>query len=263
MLDHGADYTIPGNAGSTPLHWASRLGHDGIVVALLRKAQREDDGTRPYLDFVNHRNKDGKTAFIEAVREDRRSIIQILLCHGADCSITDNADISALHVASNRGFKEVVDVILKHATIELDQKSLTKLLNLRNNQGKTALIDAAETDRPRIFKALLDHGADYAIVSKSGTTALHFASHRGHFDIVAKLMEHASRDPNTERFREFLDYRNNEGKTALMDATETDRPRIMQMLLDYGADWSTGSKSETTVLHFSSWNGVMNGTYFV
>ena len=56
--------------------------------------------------------------------------------------------------------------------------------------GDTALHDAARFGHAGIVKALLECGADCAVINKEGFSALKLARHHGKADVVAILEEH-------------------------------------------------------------------------
>ena len=60
-------------------------------------------------------------------------------------------------------------------------------INDQNNEGKTALIIAAEYGYENIVKILLENGADPLIKSNEGKIALDYATQWEHEDIIQML----------------------------------------------------------------------------
>ena len=77
LLEHGADPDVPANTGSA-LYQAASSGHTDIVNALLAK------GVEP---------NESPGALVEAVVRGDQAMVEILLAHGADPDIPDQADL--------------------------------------------------------------------------------------------------------------------------------------------------------------------------
>ena len=106
-------------------------------------------------------------------------------------------------------------------------------VNIRDENGKTALMEASWLNRPEIAKTLIKAGADVDLQNKEGWTALMEA--RYHPEIVELLIK-AGADENIQ---------NNEGKTALYYAKqlmefhieEAKDSQAMELMIDfYGED---------------------------
>ena len=258
LLKNGADYTLHGHHGNTPLLWASGKGHYDVVAALVKHAKLEDRESCPFKDFINHKNKDGRTALFDAAGKNYRGIVNLLLDEGVDWSIAENSGSTALHAASWAGNTEVVSVLLAKAYETANDKDFKKFLESYNSQGKTALLDAAETGRTEIAKRLMEnYDADYFAMNTNQCSALNLSCWGGHTEVAAFLLKIASTKSSRERFMDFLDNRNKWGKTAIADAAERGQLHIIEMLLEnqYGADYRLADNEGVTPLHYSSWNG--------
>ncbi|XP_024856687.1 ankyrin repeat domain-containing protein 26-like isoform X2 [Bos taurus] len=69
------------------------------------------------------------------------------------------------------------------------------LLNLRDNENRTALMKAIECQEEECVTLLLEHGADPNVMDVSGNTALHYAVFCQNISLTAKLL---SCDTNIE-----------------------------------------------------------------
>ena len=258
LLGHGADWMIPGIDGDVPLNWASKFGHDDSVKALLDRSRGMDSEARPFTEHLNHKTKDKLTPMIEAARENRSSTLQILLDYGADCTIEKSHRETSLHASSWKGYKDIVVLLLQKISKDPDEGRRKAFIDQRNDQGTTALFDAADAGHPKIAKMLLKYGANYDITNGGDSTPLQRACHKGRREVVVEILAHASQDADKNRFQEFLNHTNGLGKTALMDAAETDRELIVKMLLDHGADYSIVNKrTQFTALHHCAFRNHM------
>ena len=202
LLEHRADYTLRGHFGNTPLLWASGKGFYEVVAALVKQAKLEDRESCLFKDLLNHKNRDGINALFDPARRNFRSILNLLLEAGIDWSIANNAGvITALHAVSWEGNTEVASALLAKAYENPSREDFKKFLNAYNNQGMTALLDAAGRGRTEIVKQLLEkYGADYLITNNDDCSALNLACWEGHTEVVLFLLKYASTKLSRERF---------------------------------------------------------------
>ena len=258
LMDHGADWMIPGIDGDIPLNWASKSGHDDSVKALLNRSREINTEAQSFAEHLNHQTKDKLTPISEAARENRISTMQILLDYGANYTIEKRHKRTSLHSSSWRGYRDIVQLLLQKISKELDEGRRKAFIDQRNDEGKTALFDAADAGHPKIVKILLRCGASYDITNNGDSTPLQRACHKGRREVVVELLAHASQAADKKRFHEFLNHTNGLGKTALMDAAETNRELIVKMLLDHGADYSIVNKrTQFTALHHCAYRNHM------
>ena len=252
LLEAEADYWIGDNDKATALHVAAHQDSSDLVALLVEKAS-EDPET--FHKFLNIRDASGRTALMETAERHRLSSLNLLLDHGADCTDHENKGNTPLHYAIRSGFDNLVEALLKRAKATYVNKlyHFEEFLNRQNNEGKTALWESAERNQESTVQLLLKHGADYSIPGDRSITALHVSSHEGYMDVVSLLLRETSTDPDEQLYREFLDRRNEFGKTALIDAAETNRPDTIALLLKYGADYSIGDNDHFTALHWCTY----------
>ncbi|WP_213033211.1 ankyrin repeat domain-containing protein [Acinetobacter sp. ANC 4558] len=106
MLNHQPDFKIYNRYGGTALIPAAEKGHVETVRLLAN--------TKNYP--INYVNSLGWTALMEAVvlgdgGHDQAEIIKILLDAGADKTIPDKNNVSALTHAQRRGFHQIVELL--------------------------------------------------------------------------------------------------------------------------------------------------------
>jgi ankyrin repeat protein len=78
LLADGADPNVFEEERGSPLHWAAEKGRIDVVKELLK---------HPDID-PNIRDKDGRTALSLAVSENKKEIVEVLLAHGANPSLS-------------------------------------------------------------------------------------------------------------------------------------------------------------------------------
>jgi len=199
LIFHGADVNSKNESGNTPLIWASKFGYLNIVKLLI------DNNAD-----VNSKNKDGKTPLIIAKKNERFDIVNyisgvellIYLTKGdlkqAKDLLENTADIDTqhkdkrgntfLHLASSRGYLEIVEILIHNKNFDI---------NVKNNNGYTPLHSAAEGGHLDVIIYLIDNNGDINIKNSDGDTAILLAiqnsyadkTRDSHFNIVKYLFD--------------------------------------------------------------------------
>jgi uncharacterized protein len=202
LIQHGADINAKAKSGNTALLIACvgqgkyetiklllDKGADALAVnnrkenALIRAALFSDTATVSLLltkGFdINALTLDSTTALMNAVLNANKPVIFQLLEKGADPDKAHFFGLTALSAAVIFDDPESVKAILKK----------TNKVNAQDYDGNTVLMYAGynEHDYVDVIQALLDKGADVSIKSKSGATALSWASKKGNTATVALL----------------------------------------------------------------------------
>ena len=177
----------------------------------------------------------------------------MLLAHGSDYTIPRDSDVTALHIASYNGDLAIVEHLLNFAAKKVIKEQLLGFIDQRNYQGKTALWDAVGQNRPHIIQLLLEHGADYTIPRKSGVTVLYRVCFAGDIILAKTLLDFVSRNATEQQFHDFINQRNNDLETALVDACQNGGPHVTGILLDHGADYTIPDTWGFTALHYCAW----------
>ncbi|KAL9615299.1 MAG: hypothetical protein Q9167_000270 [Letrouitia subvulpina] len=258
LLDAGADYLIPENENATTIHLAAHNENPDVMEMLLSKASKEMVRSK-FLDYINTQHRSGKTALIDCAERGHVDSLRLLLSHGADFTLRGNRNRNPLNWAARNGHTEIVTMLLDTARERSgDQKHFRDFLDNQCVEGKTPLMEAAENNQILAVQRLLDYGADYTIGKKVGVTPLHAASWNGFNEVAVALLNQGSQDPDHERFVHLINRSNDQGKTALIDASETGRDRIVAMLLENGADYTIQSNDGFTALHWSAFRNRFN-----
>ena len=206
-----------------------------------------------FLAFINQQHRTGKTALDDCAERGHKDSLKMLLGHGASFSLRGNAGKNSLNWAAAGGHLEVMTVLLDIAREKCgNQRQFQEFLDNRNVDGRTPLMEAAAGNKMTIVQRLLDYGADYTIGNKLDITPLHDASWRGFYEIATAIVNKGSECLNHERFNELLNRPNEQGKTPLIDASETGRTRIVKLLLESGADYTIQSNNGATALHWAA-----------
>jgi len=155
--------------GMTALHYAARAGHIDVVDVLLR-----------YHSDVNAVDHRGRTALMEAChggpwkREPAEEIIQRLLDH--------NARIDLIQAAATGRTDLIASILDRDGS----------LIDIPDNQGKTAVFHAAQNNRFAAVKLLVERGADVNQSDAVGIAALHRTSGQCSNALIQYLIDHGA-----------------------------------------------------------------------
>lgn len=176
LLDRGANVDLAPNDGMTPLLLASQNGHQDIVKMLLKQSN------------VNEHISGNSTPLYVACQNGHRGIVTMLLKKNAVVNVETSAGGTALSVACQNGNEDVVRLLLDEPVL-VDHQS--------PHNGQTPLIIASALGFKNIVKMLLLKGADVDLKDNAGGTALHFAQHKQHHDVVKLLFTHLAHRDNS------------------------------------------------------------------
>lgn len=114
-----------------------------------------------------------------AARNGYLYIIQLLIAHNADPTISDSQGYNSLHLVTHSS--SIMPLLyLLHQPINVDS---------RDSQGHTSLMWAAYQGDALSVDLLLKHGADPNTKDEAGLTPLHWAVVRGNRVSIWKLVE--------------------------------------------------------------------------
>lgn len=244
--------------GRTPLFYAVWNGSAATVKLLINAGAR-----------VHLKDQLDGTPISYAVCNQNEQVVNILLRTG-DASEFRSDINDLLFSAAERGHEEVIELLLKTPSANLDAKNVdeqTPLLlamkysheeiarklvlrgadpNCTDGLGRSPLIYAAKNGDLEMVKILLERGADPNHEDRLGRSPLTYAAKNGDVAIIKILLERGA-DPN---------YEDSLGWTLLTYAAGNGDVAMVKTLLEGGADPNCRSKyGETTLLAYAAMNG--------
>jgi ankyrin repeat protein len=167
LLNAGADVNLSNENGGTPLMHAAVGGNLEIVELMLARGAA-----------VNDQAVNGWSAITLATAKGFSAIVETLLSAGANPNLTDIFGWSPLMHAVEQNRAELVTILLAQGELEI---------NVRNNDGVTALHRAAALGYQDIARSLVRAGARADLQDRSGRTALDYARQAGNEKIAKEL----------------------------------------------------------------------------
>uniref|UniRef100_A0AAX7SL81 Poly [ADP-ribose] polymerase n=1 Tax=Astatotilapia calliptera TaxID=8154 RepID=A0AAX7SL81_ASTCA len=194
---------------STPLHFAAGFGRKDVVDHLLQTGAN-----------VHARDDGGLIPLHNACSFGHSEVVSLLLCQGADPNARDNWNYTPLHEAAIKGKIDVCIVLLQHGADP----------NIRNTDGKSAL-DLAEPS------------AKAVLTGQFPVCPLNAAS--GNEEKLMALLTPLNVNCHASDGRKVRVKRS----TPLHLAAGYNRVRIVQLLLQHGADVHAKDKGGLVPLH--------------
>ncbi|XP_059176229.1 ankyrin-1-like [Physella acuta] len=260
MLQHGANVSLADQEGNACLHVAVELRNQDILELLIR-----------YNADVNQQNIKGETPLIKACKNGYLDAAQLLLNAGPNVFLVDELGNTALHyiaknrhellplteaiLSSNRGpcnqLKKDNTENYYDDTIKIDSKECAKsietdaftdsFINMKNNEGESALHIACELGHTEIAKLLILNNCDIDCTNTSGITPLMIATQHVSTYIAQILIEKKAN----------INIRNTEGETALHFAVKNNNFHIVCTLLEQEANINEPNNAGQTPLFFA------------
>ncbi|KAI4872225.1 hypothetical protein NFI96_012399 [Prochilodus magdalenae] len=202
-------------------------GGRGIV----RRALQNEDSVRALLDSgvsVNRTDpSDGRTLLSTAAHAGLVDVTALLLCRGADPSLSDHQGQTALTLAARQGHIGVLQILLEWAQDQgCDTPAVRSLLEHVDSEGWTALRSAAWGGHKDTVKMLLEAGAEVDGCDADGRTALRAAAWGGHEEVLMTLLNHGAT----------VDRVDHEGRTPLIAAAYMGHKEAVDILLEAGTE---------------------------
>ena len=198
LLRNGADHSLKDWFDSkTALHYAAREGNLDICQILVS-----------YGAQVNCLTSKKWTPLHLATFNNQTGVAKYLLRNGADHSLRDRFDKTALHYAAEEGNLDICQILLSYG-VQVNCDSKTALhyaavegnldicqilvsygaqVNCLTSNKWTPLHLATIRNETGVAKYLLRNGADHSLRDRFGKTALHYAAERGNLDVFKLLI---------------------------------------------------------------------------
>jgi ankyrin len=220
LLNGRTKQSVAGAEGTAALVWAVTRT-DAAMVDMLLKAGAN----------VKVANEFGATPLYAAAEQSNPALAAKLLAAGADPNTALPSGETPLMAAAQRGDVETVRALLKGGANPNAKQAGT---------GHTALMWALTERHAGVVDALVKHGADVNLASTTGFTPLMFAAQQGDVDSAHILLDAKARPSDAQP---------KTGLTALMVASAMVQTKVVDALLENGADPNGVDKNGYMALH--------------
>ncbi|PAA55583.1 hypothetical protein BOX15_Mlig032910g2 [Macrostomum lignano] len=273
LIRKGAALNLRGQEGTRPIHAAATFNVEEAMQLLLRQKGIKIDVTddkgqtalhvacrrshvqiaRLLLEFgadVLKQEKDGVSALHQPARNGSLELCELLLSSGANVDTTDNNGLTPVMVASIEGRLPILKRLLQHSTEKNEkargsQAGKMLLLELRDNDGSTALHHATQNRQVEILAHLLEAGANANAKRNDGNTPLHIAASLGYQDVVEILLSNGANPCALDKKK----------RTPLHECGLNNQPEIARQLIIKGAAVDAADADFMSPLHWACKRG--------
>jgi len=175
----------------------------------------------------------GRNPLFEALQQEQKEIVLLLIENGADVNIKDNRGFTPLHYAAQQGSAEIAEHLITSGAN----------VNETNMMSETPLHIAVSGGHTDVVVALIAGGADVNVENPMKRTPLHIAARIGHVDVVEVLLAHGANINAKDR---------SPGRTPLHYAAQEDHKDVAEFLLAQGADVNARDLLSRTPLYWAS-----------
>jgi len=204
LLDGGADPKKVNAEGVPPLIQSIRVHQTDAARALIAGGAN-----------VDARDNAGFSSVMLAVLENQHDIAEAMINAGADVLVQNHSTLeSALILAAQRGYTDLVQLLLKNVITKEDRDA-------KDKKGMTALAWASLNGHLDTVKLLCSKKADPNVADATGMTPFLHACAAGHLEIVKVLLDCGAN----------IQSKNKNNETALQLATGD----VLSLLREKGA----------------------------
>ena len=242
--DHGLVDVVEHKYDQTPLMYACRRGHVEVARQLLRlgasQRKRSTKGRTALLEAILDHG--GGNATIAKKASKHNQIVELLvneMSGDLDINLVNSQERNrtALMTAAHLGHFEMVEILLRHQSINVD---------LQDDNGMTALYLAAGEDHYKIAQLLLDAEACIDVVDyHAGRSPLRCAAERNHKETVGLLLEYGA-DPALK---------DREGGTPMLRAVNRGAESALMEMRKHPIDMECMDDEGQSLLHGAARNG--------
>lgn len=286
LIKNGAEKKARDERGWTPLHYAA-IGSDAKLASLLlqEKLSKPAGPTRPpggnsfaliasalkkavhspttSAELLKQRDNTGKTALHRAVMYKRESMVKVLL-ESKDqvksfANLEDKKGRTALFLAAEEGTMEIAKALLG-ANVDIRAADLFVALKNHHTEMAELLVERLRDNKQAI----------HVLEDNEGRSALHWAAESGEVPIVELVLETVpgeymqkeieqpiiAQEQKIERIVEqYVNRKAKNGLTALDMATAQGHLRIVEMLIEHGANPLNRGNDNLAVLDRALFSG--------
>ncbi|XP_053718857.1 histone-lysine N-methyltransferase EHMT2 isoform X1 [Synchiropus splendidus] len=174
----------------------------------------------------------------QAAKQGEVHRVLLMLMEGLDPTYQPDSQNkrSALHAAAQRGQLELCYILIQ-AGAQVDAQ---------DKDTRTPLLEAIINNHAEVSRYLVQNGATVYHVEEEGYTGLHHASKQGNLEIVSMLLETGQVDVNAQ---------DSGGWTPIIWAAEHKHVKVIEALLNRGANVTINDKELNVCLHWAAYAG--------
>lgn len=226
--------TMKDQRGKSLLHLATSLPDTNLLHFLLQTGMD-----------IQAKDNEGNSSLHDAVEHNNPDCISFLLSNGADITSKNNKELAPIHVAVDMNRVEALKRLLDHPTMDPD---------MAGAMGATPLHYAAWKDVEECAKLLLENNAQLSKPNKIGSYPLHVAAQCSAYNTLTIFIKHLERQ-NKKMMTEIMNKFDYENNTVLHSAVVGGHLKVVETILEAGADLKVKQTDGNTAVHMAASQG--------
>ena len=219
LIKNNANILSKNETGKIPFHIACYIGNIKIVTNFLSQK----------IDLKEEIDDAYSTPFLEAVRNNQKKIIELLIKKGSKFDTKDFDEMNALHICCDLGYEDLTNFFLK--------KKISP--NSKNSFEETPLHLATKKGYTSIIKLLIKNNSEIEAKDEDNSTPLFWAALFGHKTAIKFLLEKKAK----------INVKDHLHNTPLHCAALFGDISIIELLLKNGAQIDCENLDKETPLH--------------
>ncbi|EGG20050.1 hypothetical protein DFA_07167 [Cavenderia fasciculata] len=186
LIERGASLATPAVHGRLPIHEAAAKGLvDNLKLLLIDT------------DIIDAQDSFGRSPLIEASRNGHKEAVQILLEAGANVDRVDEDRRTCLHEAASCGSLATLELLLSNIRDGGGKEQVSRIVNLQDDDGWTALHEATYQNWVPCAKVLLEHFANPYTPDKGEWSPIVHSLYRGNIQSSLAIIDYLKANPST------------------------------------------------------------------
>ena len=214
------------NEGLTALHYACQHGKLNLVKYLVEN----------YPDILTIK-EESKPPLVISGYSGSVDIVKYLMTKGCNILDKDTDGCTVLHYACQKGNVELVQYLVEYNS---------DLLTIKDNTGRSALLEAGKSGSAEIAKYLISKGSNVCDKDDDGETVLHYACRNGKLELVKYLVD---------KYPDTLTIRSTSGRSTFLLIGHSGSVEIVKYMISKGCDVLDQDNYGWTVLHYACKKG--------
>eukprot|EP00118_Oscarella_pearsei_P009251 m.52270 g.52270 ORF g.52270 m.52270 type:complete len:1225 (+) comp34199_c0_seq4:92-3766(+) len=164
----------------TPFSTAALKGSRGVLSVLFQHARQCEIHAVMWKDILHSADLCRSSLLHLAVKSGHLPVVRMCFEQGVNIKHQMSDGDTALHLAAQLGFVDIIKYLLSKDT---------ETLHMKNKNGRTPLHEASKMDQPAAVEILLSKGAEIDVTDGKGNTPVFLAAHHGSTESVRGLIK--------------------------------------------------------------------------